>query len=121
MHGMHCRETETGSPQCTGSPPSRKIEKFGLGWFTSPLALRAFPSDFRRARARKQWFFRRCMQNGPADQADLHPPRAAKAVGGSRSLIALLHKWARAARPAGASAHDYRRAAAPTRGRGVRD
>ena len=71
MHGMHCRETETGSPQCTGSPPSRKIEKFGLGWFNSPLALRAFSSDFRRARARKQWFFRRCMQNGPTDQADL--------------------------------------------------
>ena len=27
VHGMHCRETETGSPQCTGSPPSRKVEK----------------------------------------------------------------------------------------------
>ena len=45
MHGMHCRETETGSPQCTGSPPSRKIEKFGLGWFNSPLALRASSLD----------------------------------------------------------------------------
>ena len=54
---MRCGETETGSPQCTGSPPSRKIEKFGLGWFTSPFALPTFPSDFRRARARKQCFF----------------------------------------------------------------
>ena len=27
VHGMYCRETETGSPQCTGSPPSRKVEK----------------------------------------------------------------------------------------------
>ena len=84
---MHSRETETGSPQCTGSPPSRKIEKFGLGWFTSPLALRAFPSDFRRARARKQCFFRRCMQNGPADQADLADFIAR---GNKHDLVALL-------------------------------
>ena len=48
MHGMHCRETETGSPQCTGSPPSRKIEKFGLGWFNSPLAIRAFSNKRNR-------------------------------------------------------------------------
>ena len=54
VHGMHCRETETGSPQCTGSPPSRKIEKFGLGWFNSPCASRASSSDFRRVRARTQ-------------------------------------------------------------------
>ena len=30
------REIETGSPRCTGSPPSRKIEKFGLGGGLGP-------------------------------------------------------------------------------------
>jgi len=41
----------------------------------------------RRARARKQCFFRRCMQNGPADQADLADFIAR---GNKPDLVALL-------------------------------